>query len=66
MCLKACFEVDERIRIRKEKEQARLTEIERKKVQGQIDQTRARMVTGMRKLFAQKMKQNKVRYEAER
>lgn len=66
MCLRACFEVDERIRIRYEKEQARLTEIERKRVQGQIDQTHARMVKGMRKLFAEKMKQNKVRYEMER
>lgn len=51
MCLKACFEVDERIRIRKDKEIARVTEIERKKVQAEIDTAKGRVVHGMRNLF---------------
>lgn len=66
MCKRCVFEIDERIRIKKEKELARLTEIARKKNEEEMKKTKAKLVAGMKDLFARKMKENKARYEAER
>jgi len=66
MCKRAVFEVDERIRIKKEKEKARLMEIERKKVEAAMKITKAKMTSGLRDIFAKKMKENKARYAIER
>lgn len=66
MCKRACFEVDERIRIRKEKEIARLTEIARKKAEEERNKLNAQFVSKLRDLFVKKNKENKARYEAER
>jgi len=64
MCLRVCFEIDERIRKRYEAARNKIIEAERKKAEEEYAKCRAKMAEGMRSMFAKKMRENKVRYEA--
>ena len=66
MCKRACFEVDERIRIRKEKIEAERIEAERKKAREERDKLNKVFTAKLRDLFAKKNRENKERYEKER